>query len=122
MHRLGRRRTIPALDDPGDTRRETHSADAEVWVALRDDLTMRSDDMSPPAKTFKLQPFLLQSEFDLALVDPIGITLQMRAYRPLTPLNLRVAGDGCSPTYGTGADIVADWDRTANRSSEDPVT
>ena len=105
-----------------DTKRETHAADAEVWVALRDDLAMRSDDMSPPDKTFKLQPFLLQSEFDLALVDPISITLQKRAYRPLAPLNLRVAGDGCNPTYATGADIVADWDKAANRSSEDPVT
>jgi hypothetical protein len=105
-----------------DTKRETHAADAEVWVALRDDLAMRSDDMSPPDKTFKLQPFLLQSEFDLALVDPISITLQKRAYRPLAPLNLRVAGDGYNPTYATGADIVADWDKAANRSSEDPVT
>ena len=104
------------------TKRETHTADAEVWVALREDLAMRSDDMSPPVKTFKLQPFLLQREFDLALVDPQEITLQKRAYRPLAPLNLRVAGDGYNPTYGTGADIVADWDRAANRSSEDPVT
>ncbi|MCL4180630.1 MAG: hypothetical protein KJ072_23145 [Verrucomicrobia bacterium] len=105
-----------------DTKRETHAADAEVWVALRDDLAMRSDDMSPPDKTFKLQPFLLQSEFDLALVDLTSITLQKRAYRPLAPLNLRVADDGWNPTYGTGADIVADWDKAANRSSEDPVT
>ncbi|MCL4179860.1 MAG: hypothetical protein KJ072_19205 [Verrucomicrobia bacterium] len=105
-----------------DTKRETHAADAEVWVALRDDLAMGSDDMSPPDKTFKLQPFLLQSEFDLALVNPISITLQKRAYRPLAPLNLRVADDGYNPTYATGADIIADWDRAANRSSEDPVT
>ena len=105
-----------------DTKRETHSAGAEVWVALRDDLAMRSDDMSPPDKTFKLQPFLLQSEFDLALVDPIEITLQKRAYRPLAPINLRVAGDGYNPAYATGADLVADWDKAANRSSEDPVT
>ncbi|MCL4181222.1 MAG: hypothetical protein KJ072_26195 [Verrucomicrobia bacterium] len=105
-----------------DTKRQTHPAATEVWVALRDDLAMRSDDMSPPDKAFKLQPFLLQSEFDLALVDPQEITLQKRAYRPLVPLNLRVAGDGYNPTYATGADIVADWDRAANRSSEDPVS
>ena len=105
-----------------DTRRETHPANTEVWVALRDDLAMRSDDMSPPVKTFKLQPFLLQSEFDLALADPISITLQKRGYRPLAPLNLRVAGDGCNPTYATGGDIVADWHNAAIRSSEDPVT
>ena len=83
---------------------------------------MRSDDMSPPDKTFKLQPFLLQSEFDLAQVDAVTITLQKRAYRPLAPLNLRVAGDGYNPTYGTGANIVADWDKAAKSSSEDPVT
>jgi hypothetical protein len=83
---------------------------------------MRSDDMSPPDKTFKLQPFLLQSEFDLAQVDAVTITLQKRAYRPLAPLNLRVAGDGYNPTYSSGSDIVANWDRSAKRSSQDPVT
>jgi hypothetical protein len=105
-----------------DTKRQTHAVDTEAWLILRDDLAMRSDDMSPPEKTFKLQPFLLASEYDLALVDPNPITLQRRAFRLLAPLNLRVAGDGYNPTYGTGGDIVADWDKAANRSSEDPVT
>jgi hypothetical protein len=58
---------------------------------------MTADDMSPPDKAFKLQPFLLQSEYDLALVDPLPITLQRRAYLPLAPLNLRVFGDGHNP-------------------------
>jgi hypothetical protein len=44
--------------------------------------------------------------------------VQERAYRPLAPLNLRVAGDGYNPTYGT----VADCDRSWYRSSEEPVT
>jgi hypothetical protein len=105
-----------------DTKRQTHPADSEVWVVLREDLAMRSDDMSPPNKTFKLQPFLLQSEFDLAEVDATSITLQKRAFRPLAPLNLRVAGDGYNPTYVTGGDIVADWDKSWHRSSEDTVT
>jgi hypothetical protein len=105
-----------------DTKRQTHTPDAEVWVALREDLAMRLDVLDPPDKTFKLQPFLLQSEFDLAEVDRVSITLQKRACRPLAPLNLRVAGDGYNPTYGTGADIVADWDKSWYRSSEDPVT
>ncbi len=105
-----------------DTKRQTHPVNAEVWVALREDLAMRSDDMSPPDKTFKLQPFLLQSEFDLAEVDPISIALQKRAFRPLAPLNLRVADDGYNPTYTTGADIIADWDKSWHRSSEDTVT
>jgi hypothetical protein len=41
-----------------DTKRQTHAVDAEAWVVLRDDLAMTVDDMSPPGKTFKLQPFL----------------------------------------------------------------
>jgi hypothetical protein len=41
-----------------DTKRQTHAVDAEAWVVLRDDLAMTTDDMSPPGKTFKLQPFL----------------------------------------------------------------
>jgi hypothetical protein len=65
----------------------------------------------------KPQPFLLRSEFDLALVDPTSITLQKRAYRSVAPLNLRVAGDGYYPTYAAGADIVADWDRAAALSA-----
>lgn len=105
-----------------DTRRKTHPANAEVWVVLRDELGTRSEDMSPPDKTFKFQPFLPQSEFDLAEVDPVTITLQKRGYRPLAPLNLCVAGDGYNPTYSPGADIVADWDKAANRSTEEPVT
>jgi hypothetical protein len=105
-----------------DTRRETHMVDTEVWVALREDLAMRSDVMSPPDKTFKLQPYLLQTEFDLADVDPLPLTLQKRAFLPLPPSNLRVAGDGYNPTYGTGGDIVADWDVSWYRSSEEPVT
>jgi hypothetical protein len=78
--------------------------------------------MKPAVSTFKLQPFLLQSEYDLALVDPLSIALENRAYRPLAPLNLRVGGDGYNPTYGAGADIVADWDVSWYRSSETPVT
>jgi hypothetical protein len=105
-----------------DTKRQAHPTGAEVWVALREDLPMQPEEMSPPDKAFKLQPFLLQSEFDLALVDPLTITLQRRAYLPLAPLNLRVFSDGHNPTYETGSDIVVDWDQSASRSSADPVT
>jgi hypothetical protein len=51
---------------------------------------------SPPDRTFKLQPFLLQSEFDLALVDPIETTLQKRAYRPLAPIWQPSHQDDCT--------------------------
>jgi hypothetical protein len=105
-----------------DTRRQTHPVGAEIWVALREDLPMQPEEMSPPDKAFKLQPFLQQSEYDIALVDPLTITLQGRAFRPLAPLNLRVFGDSYNPTYATGADIVVDWDQAASRSSADPVT
>jgi hypothetical protein len=105
-----------------DTKRQTHAEGAQAWVGFREDLAMRPDNMSPPEKVFKLQPFFLQSELDLADVDPVYLTLGKRAYRPLAPLNLRVAGDGVNPTYGAGDDIVIDWDKAANRSSEDPVT
>ena len=37
-----------------ETRRQTHSVDAEVWVALNEELVLRSFDMSPPDKTFNL--------------------------------------------------------------------
>jgi len=105
-----------------DTKRRAHPVGTEAWVVVRDELAMRSDDMNPPDKTFKLQPYLLQSEYDLAEVVPATITLQKRAYRPLAPLNLRVANDGCRPTYSAGGDIVADWDLAAPRPSDEPVT
>jgi hypothetical protein len=87
----------------------THPFDPKAWVVPRNDVQMQADDMSPPGKTFKLQPFLLQSEFDLALADPLPISLQGRAYLPLAPLKLRVFGDGYNLTYGTGSDIVVVW-------------
>jgi hypothetical protein len=105
-----------------DTKRQTHDVDAEAWLMFREDLPLRVQGMTPPEITYKLQPFFLQSEYDLALVTPVSMALQQRAFRPMAPLNLRVAGDGYNPTYATGADIVANWDVTANRSSEDPVT
>ncbi|MGA1239009.1 MAG: hypothetical protein ACO34E_19350, partial [Limisphaerales bacterium] len=49
-----------------DTKRQTHAEGAQAWVGFRDDLAMRPDNMSPPDKVFKLQPFFLQSEVDLA--------------------------------------------------------
>jgi hypothetical protein len=105
-----------------DTKRQTHDVDSEAWLILREDLALRVQGMTPPEITYKLQPFLLQSEYDLALVTPVSMTLQQRAYRPMAPLNLRVAGDGNNPTYATGSDIVVEWDAAANRSSEDPDT
>jgi len=105
-----------------DTRRQTHSVDAEVWVVLAEDLPMRADVVTPPERFFKLQPFLLQSEYDLAEIDPVSVIFQRRAYRPLAPMNLRVAGDGYNPTYPTGGDIVADWDKSWYRSADSPVT
>jgi hypothetical protein len=105
-----------------DTKRQIHAVDAEAWLMFREDLPLRVQGMTPPAITYKLQPFLLQSEYDLALVTPVSMTLQQRAFRPMAPLNLRVAGDGYNPTYAAGSDILAEWDVAANRSSEDPVT
>jgi hypothetical protein len=105
-----------------DTKRQTHDIDTEAWLMFREDLALRVQGMTPPEITYKLQPFLLQSEYDVALVTPVSMTLQQRAFRPMAPLNLRVAGDGFNPTYATGSDIVAEWDAAANRSSEDPIT
>ena len=105
-----------------DTKRQTLPVDSEAWVVLREDLAVRPEDMSPPTKTFKLQPFLLQSEYDLADIDPISITLQKRAFRPLPPKNLRVAEDGYNPTYTTGQDIIVYWDKPRRRTTEDPIT
>ncbi len=105
-----------------DTKRQTHDSNAEAWVVAQEDLAPRVNGLKPSPSIFKLQPFLLQSEYDLALVDPVSITLESRAYRPLAPLNLRVNGDGYNPTYATGADIAADWDVSWYRSAETPVT
>jgi hypothetical protein len=70
----------------------------------------------------KLQPFTLQHERDLASITPIPFTLQYRGRRPLYPLNLRVNGDGRTPTYATGAGVSVNWDRSdPRRNAEGPT-
>lgn len=64
--------------------------------------------------TFKVQPFLLHNDLDLASCPPITETIHRRAYCPPPPLNLRVFGDGHVPTYTTGQDIVVDWDAVSD--------
>ena len=77
---------------------------------------------SRPSTHYKLQPFTLQHERDLASIAPLPFTLQYRARRPLYPLNLRVNGDGRTPTYGAGAGISVNWDRSdPRRNAEGPT-
>jgi hypothetical protein len=70
----------------------------------------------------KLQPFTLQHERDLASITPLPFTLAYRARRPLYPLNLRVNGDGRTPTYAAGAGVSVNWDRSdPRRNAEGPT-
>jgi hypothetical protein len=62
---------------------------------------------------FKVQPRLFQFDRDLADCLPVSHAVQLRAYRPLAPLNLRVQGDGHCPTYSTGQDIALTWDQSS---------
>jgi hypothetical protein len=64
---------------------------------------------------FKVQPWLFQLSRDLADCAPVSHANQLRAYRPLAPLNLRVQGDGHCPTYSTGQDIALTWDQASPR-------
>jgi hypothetical protein len=64
---------------------------------------------------FKVQPCLFQLSRDLADCPPISHAIQLRAYRPLAPLNLRVQGDDHCPTYSTGQDIALTWDQSSSR-------
>ena len=85
-----------------DTKRKTHPAGEGVFIVRLSGLARFPHRTSRPSTNYKLRPFTLQHERDLATITPIPFTLQYRTRRPLHPLNLRVNGDGRTPTYGTG--------------------
>ena len=88
-----------------DTKRKTHPAGEGVFVVRLTDLARFPHRTSRPSTNYKLQPFTLQHERDLASIAPLPFTLSYRARRPLYPLNLRVNEDGRTPSYGAGAGI-----------------
>jgi hypothetical protein len=96
-----------------DAERQAHPVGEEVFVIRRADLPHFLASRSPV--NYKLQPFILQHELDLASATAIPVTLQYRVRRPLLPINLRVNGDGRTPTYGTGTGVSVSWDRTDPR-------
>jgi hypothetical protein len=103
-----------------DTKRQTHPVGEEVFVIRRVDLPHFLASRSPV--NYKLQPFILQHELDLASATAIPVTLQHRVRRPLAPINLRVNGDGRTPTYGTGAGVSVNWDQSdPRRNTEGPT-
>jgi hypothetical protein len=81
-----------------DTKRKTHPAGEGVFIVRLSGLARFPHRTSRPSTNYKLRPFTLQHERDLATITPIPFTLQFRARRPL---HLRVNGDGRTPTYGT---------------------
>jgi hypothetical protein len=105
-----------------DTKRRDHPAGEGVFVVRLNDLARFPHRTSRPSTNYKLQPFTLQHERDLASITPLPFTLAYRARRPLHPLNLRVNGDGRTPTYGAGAGVSVNWDRSdPRRNTEGPT-
>jgi hypothetical protein len=91
--------------------------DSVVLFFPTDDRPLKVHKMAFEARTqrFKVQPWLFQLSRDLADCLPVSHAIQLRAYRPLAPLNLRVQGDGHCPTYSTGQDIALTWDQSSPR-------
>ena len=108
------------------TRRRSHALGAEVFVMVIGQNPPLTHELAwnPGVTTarFKVQPFLLQDELDLALCPPHVLAVQRRAYCPQPPINLRAMGDGHAPTYGPGQDLVVDWDPTSERRCFTPAT
>jgi hypothetical protein len=73
-----------------DTKGKTHPAGEGVFVVRLTDLARFPHRPSRPSSNYKLQPFTLQHERDLASLASLPFTLAYRARRPLYPLNLRV--------------------------------
>jgi hypothetical protein len=105
-----------------DTKRQAHPAGVGVFVVRLTDLARFPHRTSRPSTNYKLQPFTLQHERELAGITPLPFTLAYRARRPLCPLNLRVNGDGRTPTYGAGAGVIVSWDQSdPRRNAEGPT-
>jgi len=98
-----------------DAKHKPHPAGEGVFVVRLNDLARFPHRTSRPSTNYKLQPFILQHEIDLANATAIPVTLQYRVRRPLAPINLRVNGDGRTPTYGAGAGVTVNWDQTDPR-------
>jgi len=94
---------------------ETHASGATAYVlqlGLEKPVTWTAD-LPEGTATFKVQPYLLAQELDLATCPEIAVTIQKRAQRPAAPTNLRVFEDGAHPTYSTGQDIAVNWTPTS---------
>jgi hypothetical protein len=103
-----------------DTKRRTHPVGEEVFVIRRADLPHFQASRS--SVNYKLQPFILQHELDLASATAIPVTLEHRVGRPLAPINLRVNGDGRTPMYAAGVGVSVNWDQSdPRRNTEGPT-
>jgi hypothetical protein len=100
-----------------DTKRTTHSSAAPVWIQLRNKIDQDDHQYFPFIIYLKFQPRFGQAEVPLGDVDPTNMTPIGRSYRPLAPLNLKANGDGYSPTYAAGADVIVTWANTHRERS-----
>lgn len=104
-----------------DTAVQSHSSGSEVY--LLQEFTGDAFRQVVPALTvtqkFKAQPFLLSNFVELVACPEMSMTPVLRAYAPLCPANPTANGDGINPTYGTGADVIVDWDETSEEWIDD---
>lgn len=93
----------------------THAPGAVVRVFIKYTSDILTQEFTPPtgdAQNWKLQPHFMSAGLPLADCPVVSLTPRFVALAPIPPANLTVNGDGVNPTYGTGDDIVVDWDET----------
>lgn len=110
--------SLTVLRERYDTKRQTHEAGALAWLISAADLkqcTLPAGKWSTAADetvSFKLQPIVLGSGYDLSEIDPVSATYTDRAKRHWKPRELTVNGTrwyAGNASYSTGADIEVDW-------------
>lgn len=92
-----------------DTQRQSHALNAPVWIQSRAQMSLiESLDVST-LQRYKLQPYSVNREVDLAECDPLEFTLTYRARRPYAPLNLLLEDTPGLATYPSSTDLDLTW-------------
>lgn len=101
-----------------DTERKSHAAGVPVWIQSRSKV---DKDAWPPfsesARYYKFQTQFGAADLSLAHTEPVAHAENARSLLPLNPKNLRVNGDGHSPSWSVSGPVTLSWSLTSRARS-----
>lgn len=96
------------------TPRQVHASGSDVWIIRREDLLPLQHPQFAYGNTvsLKIAPYRGRFRPDLADVDEVEYEIAGRVFAEPPLANLSVNGNGFSPSYTTGQDLVIGWSNT----------